>query len=179
MVGYRYSDEAFHSNFFHSAFLFLEQMHTEMRAELWLNRADHDLSVSQDLLKNGSLIWAVSYALRSAEYALEGLIVLKTGERPEKGLSLAELYPLTRDYYPETVCSAVTDLMQVSSLAWKSDLTPQQVSAITPEQAEKLCSGAEFILSWIGEEWEASVQTEEAENSKNELGSSQPSGGKN
>lgn len=44
-----------------------------MKSELFLNRADHELAVARDLLTKGSSVWAISYALRSAEYALEGL----------------------------------------------------------------------------------------------------------
>lgn len=123
-----------------------------MKPELWLNRADHELTLAQELLDAGSLLWAVSYAHRSVEYALEGLIVMKTGIRPEKGSRIDELQTVSRHYLPDKVNTAVSDLVQVSPMVWQSDLKSDKV--LTDSCARNLVEDAKTTLTWIGEEWE-------------------------
>jgi HEPN domain-containing protein len=124
-----------------------------MKPELWLNRANHELSVAQELLEAGSLLWAVSYAHRSVEYALEGFIVLKTGIRPEKGLRMADLQSASKSYLSESVNKAVSDLVKITPLIWQSDLKSEQITFLTDRRAKDLIDDAKLTISWIGEEW--------------------------
>ncbi len=130
---------------------------TVMKPELWLNRAAHELSLAQELVEAGSLLWAVSYAHRSVEYALEGLIVMKTGVRPEKGSRLADLQSASRNFLPEEVNTAISDLEKISPLVWQSDLKSEQIVQLTDRRARDRIADAKMILSWIGEEWEKSM----------------------
>ena len=125
-----------------------------MKPELWLNRADHELKMAQELLGAGSLLWAVSYAHRSVEYALEGLIILKTDVRPEKGLHLADLQSAARGFLSEEVHQAISDLVKISPLVWQSELKSEQIVSITDRHAQTLVDEAKMVLSWVGEEWE-------------------------
>jgi HEPN domain-containing protein len=120
-----------------------------MKPELWLNRADHELSLAQELLDAGSLLWAVSYAHRSVEYALEGLIVMKTGVRPEKGSRMDDLHALSRIYLPDTINTAVADLVQVTPVVWQSDLANEK---LINTRAKSLVEGAKKTIKWFGDE---------------------------
>ncbi|MFH0968406.1 MAG: HEPN domain-containing protein [Methanobacteriota archaeon] len=132
-----------------------------MKPELWLNRADHELSLAQELMNAGSLLWAVSYAHRSVEYALEGLIVMKTGIRPEKGSRMADLQSASKSFLSDDVNAAISDLEKISPLVWQSDLKSEQIAQLTDRRAQDLITGAKLILSWIGEEWEKDVGSED------------------
>ena len=128
-----------------------------MKPELWLNRADHEIALAKELLEAGSLLWAVSYAHRSVEYALEGLIVLKTGERPERGLMLADLQAIAAPYLPDSMIPAINDLVSITPVVWKADIKADQIAFLTDRRTRKLIDEAKETLSWIGEEWERSV----------------------
>jgi HEPN domain-containing protein len=131
-----------------------------MKPELWLNRADHELVLAKELLGAGSLLWAVSYAHRSLEYALEGLIVLKTGERPERGSRLAELQTLSRSYLPDLVIPAIDDLVALTPIVWQSDVREESIRSLTENHSRKIIDGAGQVITWIGEEWERSNGSE-------------------
>ena len=131
-----------------------------MKPELWFNRADHELSLAKELLEAGTLLWAASYAHRSVEYALEGLIVMKTGERPERGSRLADLQASAKIFLPDAISSIVDDLVKISPLVWQSDLSADQVSSITDSRTRGFIAGADQILTWIGEEWENRIETD-------------------
>ncbi len=125
-----------------------------MKAELWLNRADHELALAQELLNAGSFLWAVSYAHRALEYTFEGLLVMKTGVRPERGTLLCDLHHAARSYLPDTIHQPVTDLSDLTTLVWQSDLSADQIKGLTESRARELITGAKKVLSWVGEEWE-------------------------
>jgi HEPN domain-containing protein len=131
-----------------------------MKPELWLNRADHELSLAKELLGAGTFLWAASYAHRSVEYALEGLIVLKTGERPERGSRLEDLLTLSRSYLPDTISPAVEDLTSLTPLVWKSDIKDEQIAFLTEKKTRKYIEAAEQAINWIGEEWERCTKSE-------------------
>jgi len=133
-----------------------------MKPELWLNRADHELSLAQELMEAGSLLWAVSYAHRSVEYALEGLIVMKTGIRPEKGSRMVDLQSASRGFLSDEVNSAISDLEKITPIVWQSDLKPEQMMSLTDRRARDLIADAKLILSWIGGEWEKNPGSEDA-----------------
>ena len=126
---------------------------TGMKAEQWLKRADHELILSQELLNAGSFLWAVSYAHRALEYGLEGLIVMKTGVRPERGLLLGDLYSLAHEYIPGTMTSVITDFVKITPLVWQSDISADQISFLTDKRVKELTEGANNVFSWIIEEW--------------------------
>jgi HEPN domain-containing protein len=130
-----------------------------MKPELWLNRADHELSLAQELLEAGSLLWAISYAYRSMEYALEGFIVMKTGIRPEKGSRIVDLQSASRNFLSDEANQAISGLVKITPLVWQSDLKPEQISFLTDRHARDLINGAKNTLSWIGEEWEKNHET--------------------
>jgi HEPN domain-containing protein len=125
----------------------------DMKPELWLNRAEHELSVAQELLEAGSLLWAVSYAHRSVEYALEGIIVLRTGIRPERGLRMADLQSASKSFLPDSVYKSISDLVKITPLVWQSDLKSEHIVFLTDRRAKALIDGAKLIISWIREEW--------------------------
>ena len=124
-----------------------------MKPELWLNRASHDLSLAQELVEAGSLLWAVSYAHRSVEYALEGLIVMKTGIRPEKGSRMADLQSASGDLLSDPVYHAVSDLVKITPLVWQSDLKSEDLALLTDRRARDLTESANMVISYVGEEW--------------------------
>ena len=131
-----------------------------MKPELWLNRADHELALAKELLGAGSLLWAVSYAHRSLEYALEGLIVLKTGERPERGSRLAELQDLSRSDLPEVVIPAIDELVARAPVVWQSDVKEENIRFLSENQSRKIIDGAGQVVNWIGEEWERCTRSD-------------------
>jgi len=132
-----------------------------MKPELWLNRADHELNLAQELLDAGSLLWAVSYAHRSVEYALEGFIFMKTGIRPEKGSRIEDLQAISRDFLPDAVNSAISDLTLVSPVIWQADVKKEQIRFLTDARARTLVQGARETLSWIGEVWNGQNTSDE------------------
>ncbi len=125
-----------------------------MKAEQWFNRADHELAVAQELLNAGSLLWAVSYAHRALEYTLEGLIVWKTGERPERGTPLIDLHHAVRSYIPETLNQPISDLAEITPIAWQANLSAEAIAFITENRAKTLIEESNSVLSWVGSEWE-------------------------
>lgn len=133
-----------------------------MKAELWLNRADHEISLAQELLNAGSFLWAISYAHRALEYALEGLIVMKTGVRPERGSRLGDLYTLAQIYIPETMTQGIMDLVKITPMVWQSDLSADQISHLTENRVKELIEVVKMTLSWIGKEWEESLGSDPA-----------------
>lgn len=131
-----------------------------MKPELWLNRADHELALAKELLGAGSLLWASSYAHRSAEYALEGLIVLKTGERPERGSRFGALSGLAALYLPEGIRPLVEDLNTMSPYAWQSEIRQEDIRFLTEKRAKSYIEGAQQVLTWIGKEWDRCTGSE-------------------
>jgi len=129
-----------------------------MKPELFLNRADHELALAKELLGAGSLLWAASYAHRSVEYALEGLIVLKTGDRPERGSRLDDLQNLAGSYLPEAVMPAISDLTAITPYAWQADVREEDIRFLTEQHTRRIVDGAERTLTWIGQEWERSAE---------------------
>ena len=136
-----------------------------MKAEQWFNRADHELAVAQELLNAGSLLWAVSYAHRALEYTLEGLIVWKTGERPERGTPLCDLHHAVRSYIPETLNQPITDLADISQIAWQSNLSAEDITFLTENRAQTLLDESSSVLSWVGNEWAKEQQIHSGEGS--------------
>jgi len=135
-----------------------------MKAEQWLNRADNELALAQELLNAGSFLWAVSYAHRALEYTLEGLIVMKTGVRPERGSSVSDLHHACRPYIPEQINQPITDLSDISPLVWQSDIAADQIAFLTEKRARALIAGVKDVLTWVGGEWDktnASPSSEE------------------
>ncbi len=124
-----------------------------MKAEQWFNRADHELVLAQELLNAGSFLWAVSYAHRALEYTLEGLIVMKTGVRPERGTPLCDLHNAVRSYIPETLNKPITDLSDLTPLVWQSSLSAKDIAFLTEKRTQTLVDDAKSVLSWIGNEW--------------------------
>lgn len=124
-----------------------------MKAEQWLNRADHELVLAQELLNAGSFLWAASYAHRALEYILEGLIVMKTGVRPERGSTLSELHHATRQYIPDTLDQPINALLDITPFAWQSDISAEQIVFLTEKRVHELIEGGKMVLSWAGEEW--------------------------
>ncbi|HWQ65546.1 MAG TPA: HEPN domain-containing protein [Methanospirillum sp.] len=118
-----------------------------MKPELWLNRADQELLRAQDLLTAGSLLWSVSYAHRAAEYALEGLIFLRTGVRPEKGARIADLRRALTDGLPGPVDKVVSELAELTPLVWQSDPNNPLITTLTEVRARDLFNGVTGIVN--------------------------------
>ena len=127
---------------------------TGMKAELWLNRADHELTVAQELVDAGSLLWAASYTHRAVEYALEGFIIMKTGVRPERGSRLDDLQTVVHNDIPEDIDSLVSELVRITPMVWQSDISADQIVFLTEPRVRTLIEGAKKTVSWIGSEWE-------------------------
>lgn len=126
---------------------------TGMKAEQWLNRADHELVLAQELLNAGSFLWAASYAHRALEYTLEGLIVMKTGVRPERGSTLSDLHHATRQYIPDSLNQPINALSEITPLAWQSDISAEQIAFLTEKRVSVLIEAGKTVLSWAGDEW--------------------------
>jgi hypothetical protein len=124
-----------------------------MKAEQWLNRADHELVLAQELLNAGSFLWAASYAHRALEYTLEGLIVMKTGVRPQRGSSLSDLHHATRQYIPDSLNQPINALSEVTPFVWQSDISAEQIVFLTEKRVNELIEGGKTVLSWAGKEW--------------------------
>ncbi|HWQ64011.1 MAG TPA: HEPN domain-containing protein [Methanospirillum sp.] len=131
-----------------------------MKAELWLNRADHELVLAQELLTAGSFLWAASYAHRALEYTLEGLIVMKTGVRPERGSTLSELHHATRQYLPDTLNQPINALSEIAPFVWQSDISAEQIIFLTEKRVSELIEGGKTVLSWVGDEWAKELATD-------------------
>lgn len=125
-----------------------------MKAEQWLNRADHELALARELVNAGSLLWAASYAHRAVEYVLEGYIVLKTGSRPERGSRLPDLQQMVQDDIPGEIAPAISELASFTPQAWQSDIPASMVAALTEPKVQSLIRSAEKSLDWVGGEWE-------------------------
>ncbi len=125
-----------------------------MKAEQWLNRADHELSLAQELVDAGSLLWAVSYAHRAVEYVLEGFIIMKTDTRPERGSRLGDLQSAVHEDIPEDIYPVITELEKLTPLVWQSDIPADQIVSLTEPRVRTLIDGAKKTLLWVGSEWE-------------------------
>lgn len=133
-----------------------------MKAEQWLNRADHELALARELVNAGSLLWAASYAHRAVEYLLEGYIVLKTGSRPERGCRLPDLQQMVQHDLPGDIAPAIAELVSFTPQAWQSDIPASVLVSLTEPKVRSLITGAEKALDWVGTEWER-VNSEEKE----------------
>ena len=70
----------------------------------------------------------------------EGLILMKTGIRPEKGSRMDDLHAGSRSYLPDMINSAVSDLVQITPMVWQSDMTNEKM--ISNVRAQALVDGA-------------------------------------